>query len=49
MSKARNASRKVGNHWIRFLTLRWLMISKIQRFRRQKCDVTITGSFQTGR
>ena len=33
---------------IRLLTLRYLMISKIQRSWRQFCDVTITGSFQMG-
>jgi len=33
---------------IRFLTLRYLMISKIQRSWRQFCDVTIIGRFQTG-
>jgi len=32
---------------IRFLTLRQLMISRIQRSWRQFRDVTITGSFQT--
>jgi len=38
------ASRKT----IRFLTLPWIMISKIQRSWRQFCDVTVTWSFQTG-
>jgi len=33
---------------IRFLTLRYLMISKLQRSWRQLCGVTITVSFQTG-
>ena len=33
---------------INFLTLRYLMISKIQKSWRQSCDIAITGSFQTG-
>jgi len=33
---------------IRFLTLRYLMISKIQRSWREVCDITTIGRFQTG-
>jgi len=36
-----------GNCFTRNLTLRLLMISRIQRSWHQFCDVTITGSFQT--